>query len=351
MHVVDSRLFPILEHLAMESGAPASAAVVVSQSEVIAQGIFGLRHAEQDAPAMIGDRFHIGSNTKAWTATVGANLVSENVINWDTRLSEVFGQPVLADYETITLEMLLRHKAGIPPYTEEEHYQKLPDFGGNSTDQRIAFAEWLLLNHKPVDEPGSEMSYSNAGYGIAAAMMEKASGRSWEGMIVEEIGKPLAIMVGFGWPNSSGGDQPTGHMYKDGAIVPHGSDTEYDLPAIIAPAGDLNCSMPDYGRFLQENLRALHGGETILPVDLMLRMHNNGEPGSGMGWGVQPVGDAGLFSAHVGGAGTFICIAAISHAHDVALAIAVNAGSEGDEPVEAATKTGFKAMLDEFVTG
>ena len=132
---------------------------------------------------------------------------------------------------------------------------------------------------------------------------------------------------GFGWPLLGGMDQPAGHTYSDGVAIPQEPDDEFDLPAIIAPAGDLSCSMLDYRKFLQENLKALHGGDTKLRRNLMMHMHNDGEPGVGMGWGVQPAGDASLSSAHVGGAGTFTCIAAVSHSQDLTVALAVNAGS------------------------
>lgn len=345
-----ANLETILENIRVESGSPAAAGIIMSQSEVIALEVVGLRLAGEMTPVTINDRFHIGSNTKAWTATVGANLVNEDVISWDAHPREVFDQPVISEYEEITFEMLLRHEAGIPPYTEEEHYENLPEFDGSPTDQRIEFSKWILSNEKPVNEPGSEMSYSNAGYGIAAAMMEQAAGRTWEAMILEEICEPLEISVGFGWPLLGGTDQPAGHTYSDGAAKPQEPDEEFDLPAIIAPAGDLSCSMLDYGKFLQENLKALHGGDTKLPRNLMMHMHNDGEPGVGMGWGVQPAGDAGLSSAHVGGAGTFTCIAAVSHSQDLAVALAVNAGSEDDDSFEGALRTGFKAMIHEYAT-
>lgn len=113
---------------------------------MIALEVVGLRLASEMTPVTVNDRFHIGSNTKAWTATVGANLVNEDGISWDALPREVFDQPVLPEYEEFTFEMLLRHEAGIPPHTEEEHYENLPEFDGSPTDQRIEFSKWLLSN-------------------------------------------------------------------------------------------------------------------------------------------------------------------------------------------------------------
>ncbi len=82
----------------------------MSQSEVIALEVAGLRLAGEMTPVTVNDRFHIGSNTEAWTATVGANLVNDDGIRWDALPREVFDQPVLPEYEEFTFEMLLRHK-------------------------------------------------------------------------------------------------------------------------------------------------------------------------------------------------------------------------------------------------
>ena len=77
-----ANLETILENIRVESGSPAAAGIILSQSEVIALEIVGLRLAGEITPATLNDRFHIGSNTKASTATVGANLVNEDVISW-----------------------------------------------------------------------------------------------------------------------------------------------------------------------------------------------------------------------------------------------------------------------------
>jgi CubicO group peptidase (beta-lactamase class C family) len=140
-----AKLEAILENVRVESGSPAAAGIILNQSDVIALEVVGLRLAGELTPVTVEDRFHIGSNTKAWTATVGANLVNEDVISWDALPREVFDQPVLAEYEEITFEMLLRHEAGIPPYTEEEHYENLPVLDGSLTDQRIEFSKWIRL--------------------------------------------------------------------------------------------------------------------------------------------------------------------------------------------------------------
>jgi len=120
------------------------------------------------------------------------------------------------------------------------------------------------------------------------------------------------------------------------------------LPPFIAPAGDINVSMPDYGRFLQMNLKALQVRETPIRSSLLRYLHNDGEAGVGLGWGIQPFGELGLFSVHSGSAGTFLCLAAVALSRDRAVAITVNGGSETDEAFEPAVIEGFKRMVANF---
>ena len=67
---------------------------------------------------------------------------------------------------------------GIQPFEKAEEREQLPKFTGNPAKIRKAFAEWIL--RRGAASPVGEHVYSNAGYGLAAAMVERAAGKSWE---------------------------------------------------------------------------------------------------------------------------------------------------------------------------
>ena len=118
---------------------------------------------------------------------------------------------------------------------------------------------------------------------------------------------------------------------------------EYRLPAILAPAGDIHLSLPDYGKFLQMNLRALQGRDTILPAAAIRYLH---EPAQGivLGWGVQQfLGHTA--SVHAGGAGTFIIVGFVLHDQDLAAAVVANAGTDR---AERAVVNQLKSILQTF---
>ncbi len=338
----------ILQEICATSAAPGGAAIVVAHDTVIAQSVTGTRRLHSGVPIEMADRFHIGSNSKAWTATICGALVDRQQLSWQTTPLDVFPDlraGIHPEFAEITLEMLLRHMAAIPPYTESEHLEDLPELNGAPAEQRLAFTKWLLQERQPTHRPGTEMAYSNAGYCVAAAMAETATGSSWEQLIQEIVSAPLGINTGVGWPAAADAAQPWGHRVHGGQAHPHPPDDDYQLPPFIAPAGDINISMPDYGRFLQMNLQALQGQETLLPGTLLRTLHNDGEAGIGLGWGVQSFGELGLFSVHSGSAGTFLCMAAVAHDRDRAVAVAVNGGSETDAAFDQAVIAGFKQIV------
>jgi D-alanyl-D-alanine carboxypeptidase len=343
----------ILEDTRRETRAPALAGIVVDHQSVVDQAAVGVRRLGDEAPVTINHRFHTGSNCKAMTATLCAILIGQRVLRWDTTPLDVFPDlvgRVRPEYEAITLEMLLRHTAGIPPYTDDEAQDfVVPDWYGVPAERQIArFSRWLLQTQEPVHEPGRQFSYSNAGYSIAAAMAEAATGQLWADMVQAYLFQPLGIdaVAGAGWPALHDPNQPWGHLVKDGKIIPHSPHGEYQLEPFLAPAGDVCMSLPAYGRFLQVNLRGLQGRDTLIPGDLLWPLHNNGQPGYGMGWGVttlRSMEDLGLFSTHAGSAGTFILVAGISHTKDYAVALATNSG------VHDVIDLGFKTMVRHFV--
>lgn len=342
-----------LEKLCAEAGSPAAAGVVVSRNAVLDQAAVGVRCNGNPAPVTIHDRFHAGSNTKAMTAATCAALVNSGQLSWSLTPLDVFPDlagSILPGYRDVTLEMLLRHMAGIPPFTEENATDfAIPNWKGIPPERHIhEFSRWLLQKRKPVNQPGTAFSYSNAGYSIAAAMAEVVTGKTWNSLIEENLFRPLGIdaRVGCGWPARYDPDQPWGHFLKNGELSPQPPDDIYQPESFLAPAGDISISLPDYGRFLQMNLKGLYGEETILPAALIRSLHNDCQPGNGMGWRVktlQSIEHVGLFSTHAGSGATFLFVSGISLERDRALAIATNSANPKK------TILWFKKLIAQYV--
>jgi CubicO group peptidase (beta-lactamase class C family) len=92
------------------------AAVVLRGERIIAQGVAGVRKRGSAERITIADRFHLGSCTKAMTATLVAMLVEEGKLNWTTTLGELFAdtvKPTHPAWEKVTLRQVLAHRASL----------------------------------------------------------------------------------------------------------------------------------------------------------------------------------------------------------------------------------------------
>jgi CubicO group peptidase (beta-lactamase class C family) len=86
MRSLDQTLTPYLK----EFGLPALAAAVFKDGTIIAAGTVGTRRFGQDIPVTIDDRFHLGSDGKAFTAVLIGQLVEAGKLKWDTALAELY---------------------------------------------------------------------------------------------------------------------------------------------------------------------------------------------------------------------------------------------------------------------
>jgi D-alanyl-D-alanine carboxypeptidase len=312
-------------------GIPGMAAIVVTSESILSIATDGVRKLGEPDSIQVDDRFHIGSNTKAMTGFVAGVLVEKGLMNWNTRILDVF--PEFAEsskdvYRDKTLKDLLSHRARIMPFTSGPEFAMLPEFEGSKSERRKAFAGWLLEQEPAEIDTVRGYVYSNAGYGIAAAMLEKVTGKSWEQLMTDELFGPLGIDGRFGWPAFEDADQPWGHYYETDSqrVFPHDPHDEYQLPDIASAAGDVSVSILDYGKFLQANLIGLSGKDTVLTavtyeflhpcVDSMMQY--------GVGWGLREH-EGYKVSRHNGSAGTFYCTALVFRDKDLALGIMMNA--------------------------
>lgn len=316
----------------LEIGVPALAIAAARQDEVLFAAVSGVRTVGADAPAKVGDRFHIGSVTKPITATMIARLVEDGRIQWETTPADVWADEAHAfdpDVRRITVEQLLSHRAGMPSFeTDEENATFELRRGESPREQRARFARWLLAREPSF--PIGEHVYSNAGYGLVAAMAEEVTDLSWEQLVEREIFAALELRsCGFGWPASSG-EQPRGHRMVDGILQPHDLSDGYQLSAAIAPAGDIYCSIEDLVRFGQAHLQGLKMEAGYLRQVTFQKMHDAPDGDYALGWNVRAFG-----SHHLGSAGTFDANLIIFREVDLVTAVATNVGGMTSEQFSA----------------
>lgn len=324
----------VLDSLLQAQHLPALAAAVI-EPDHIRYVLGGVRRNDQLYPVQLTDFWHLGSNTKAITSFVAARLVEQGKLRWNSRLLDVVPElrgHARPEYEDITLDALLSHRAGIQPYNTGAEIKRLPAFTGDISQQRLQFAQFVL-QQDPVPPGPESYAYSNAGYALAALMLERTAHRSWETQVARTC-RRLNLRERLGFPNRADATQPWGHWLAkptDSTLTALGPALPYHLQPVLAPAGDVAMPLLDYARFVQLHLQGLLGHNNYLKASTYQLLHF-GHPAYAYGWQVSKIAATGApVSLHDGSAGTFFCHTIIYPSEQVAFVVITNAGGEAAE--------------------
>lgn len=254
-----------LDAIRLKHGLPALSRSLTLDGNVETEssGVRKTGHAEHVRRT---DRFHLGSCTKAMTATLAAIFVERKKLRWDEPLAELLpGVKLDPAFEKVTLEMLLSHRSGVgeaSTFDSGQLWAKLWEPGLDPSEGRRILAG-KMLGAVPASAPGTRYEYSNANYMIVGAVLERVSGMTWEAAIQKELFRPLKMRCVFGPaadPKARVPDQPWGHVRKESAWSPvHG-----DNPPALGPAGTVSCSLLDWSKFARLHLDGGAGRPTVL---------------------------------------------------------------------------------------
>ncbi|CAM3278257.1 Beta-lactamase family protein [Sphingomonas antarctica] len=315
---------------------PAAAALVHIDGKIVAEAAIGVRAIGHSQPVTKRDRWHLGSDTKAFTSTMIARLVEKGVMRFEDTLAEslpAYAPQMNPAYRSVTVTQLLNHTAGLPTLTDDKD---LPVILALIQGEKDISAQRMRVTQKYLAEPPAskigEYEYSNLGYMIAGAIAEKHTGKSWEDLIRAEIFRPLGIRnAGFGNPAKPGQvGQPWGHTEVAGALVAlDPANPTSDNPAVIGPAGTINISLRDWMLFAQDHLDGVNGRGKLLKTATYRILHTPVTERYSYGWGVKLGPDGSpLLLTHAGSNGFWVADIRIMPKHNIITLVVSNAGNE-----------------------
>lgn len=256
---------------------PALAGLVYQDGHVREEAAVGVRKVGDPTPVLVGDAFHLGSDTKAMTATLVAMFVERGRLAWTSPLGEVLPDidTMHPSYRDVTVEMLLAHRSGLGDESTFDHgrlFARLREPGLDPRDGRTSFAR-AMLSAAPASPPGSAFAYSNANYVVLGRILERISGRSWEDLMRGMLFAPLAMdSCGFGAlgePAARVAAEPWAHSATAGRMEP----VVLDNPATLGPAGTVHCSLRDWMKFVALHLNAFAGRPVLLDAASFAKLH------------------------------------------------------------------------------
>lgn len=249
-----------LEALMAEHGTVGLAVVVVRDNAIVYRNSFGWKDADRRIPLAQDDLFRIASISKSFAATAILQLVEQGRLSLDDDVGDLIGFPVRNPAHpdrVITLRMLLDHTSSI---TDGQQYGHL-DLINPAADAgwRDRYAERA---------PGERYEYSNLGYNMVGAIVERASGERFDRYVETRVLAPLGLQGGYApdgldprrfaqiyrWREGGSDGQGAGFVRSDQAYAPLGARLDdytlgYSAP-MFSPTGGLKISAPDLATWM-----------------------------------------------------------------------------------------------------
>ncbi|HSN87836.1 MAG TPA: serine hydrolase domain-containing protein [Thermoanaerobaculia bacterium] len=162
----------IVEYLRplQDAGELSGTLLVARDGAVVYEQAFGMASYELAVPNTTSTRYCVASISKPLTMIVAYRLVEQKKLALTDTLDKWF--PDFPRAKEITVEHLLRHRAGIPHRVTSDAEEAVPHTA----------AEMVVLasRNELLFPPGSQGAYSSAGYSVLARVLELASGKPYE---------------------------------------------------------------------------------------------------------------------------------------------------------------------------
>lgn len=274
----------------------------------------------------------IASNTKTYVAAAVLRLVERGTLELSDPLSRHLPADLNAmlvgdGYATdrMTIEQVLSHRSGLNEHTAVPSYVPVALTSPNKRWTRGEQVRWLVDSLQPVGAPGERFRYSDTGYILLGAILERYAGKN-VGLAVRDLVGFQKLGLARTWfetlepePKTAG---PRVHQYAAGADS-HDLDPSFDLYG----GGGIDAPLEEMGGFLE----ALLSGRVFArsaTLDTMLKARSPDMGGYGLGiFQVETGGHHGY--GHAGFWGT---IGYYFPADQLTVAVAVTEQTEGRVP-------------------
>lgn len=246
---------------------PGVGIALVTKDAVVWTGGVGKADLAANRDVTADTMFRVGSISKGFVALSALQLVERGKLSLGEKVAEVAPEvPVVNPWEAtnpVTLANLLEHTAGFDDFSLAEFY----DFDTSPDNPRPLL--WTLTHFRGPEHvrwrPGSRMSYSNPGYGLAGYIVEKAAGVPLEDYIAASILRPLG-MTHSDMRLTPAVKDALAQGYDDGSPVPY-------YPIFLRPAGEMKSSSNEMARFVRMMLnRGKLDGVKIVSPESITRM-------------------------------------------------------------------------------
>ncbi|MBX9617346.1 MAG: serine hydrolase [Caulobacteraceae bacterium] len=264
-----------------------SGSVLVARGDqvLLDQG-YGLANREWNIPNDGDTKFRLGSITKQFTAVAVVLLHERGLVDLDAPL-KTYLPDTPASWDGVTVRHLLTHTSGIANFTA------FPDYEAQKTRPATLEALIARFRDRPLEfQPGEGWAYSNSGYILLTALIERVSGQDYAAFVSANLFQPLG-MADSGYDSHAAilPRRASGYVRTAGGF----GHADYVDMTIPGGAGGLYSTTRDLLKWEQ----GLFGGRLLRPASLTA-LTTPQRNGYAMGLAVTPNATGALIQ-HSGG--------------------------------------------------
>jgi D-alanyl-D-alanine carboxypeptidase len=237
----------------MADKGPASISVAISRAnEMLVQQAWGVADVGTGRPATPATVYMIGSVSKQFTTVLILRQVERGKLALTDSLGRYLTTGLRPEWRALPIEQVLNHTSGLQnDLRREGRPEELV-----TSETMIA---WAARDTMP-SPPGTRFAYSNVGYLLLGALIEKLYGKPYGDALQEEIAGPLGLRsLGRCIERGKNPAMATGHVYHGpGKNEP----APFAHPSKSLGSGGICATAEDLAAWN----RALHGGRVLAPA-------------------------------------------------------------------------------------
>lgn len=162
--------------------------LVVKDNKILYEKSTGKADIDNHVPNTISTSFQIGSITKIFTKIIILQLAEEHKI----RLSDNLGNYLQGFPDEVgnhvTIQQLMDHTSGLGDYSEQEGFMQM-----HQNIRLVNDILPLIQNGLLLFKPGTGKQYSNSGFVVLCAIIEKVTGQDYGTVLKQRIFVPLSM--------------------------------------------------------------------------------------------------------------------------------------------------------------
>jgi len=248
---------------------PGAALALIKDGGVVLEKGYGFRDLDTHAPVTTATLFNIGSISKSFTALGVAQLVDQRKVDLDAPVIRYIPDLRLSDAraaQALTLRQLLSQTSGLP--ADEQWPPQVPP------EREGIVSEFTRMPIAAL--PGTRFQYCSRCIVLAACVLERITGQSWEAYTRSQIFEPLGMTTAsfgpLGLEQAADRAQPYRHDVLLGQVPVPWSRLQYLEP--LAPGGGIDASVDEMARYVLFQLDdGTMFGHRVLSTQMIAELH------------------------------------------------------------------------------